>query len=172
MPFGPGTEQIRRALRNVVHLFTRLLCPPKSFWKQRMLVSGTVHKKDNLKYFSYLDVDMNAIPHISKWRMRNFKWQDRSAYVFKSSCWLNLFTQTLLKEWLTVSDSIKKSLFPFSYHSSMNNYYSCVCFWFGLNLSLLHVPFLRSYFSNWLTVQVPNTLEHRRHLISMYWMKE
>lgn len=32
MPLIPGTEHINLALRNVVHLFTRLLCPPISFW--------------------------------------------------------------------------------------------------------------------------------------------
>lgn len=32
LPSAPGTEQIRRVFRNVVHLFTRLLWPPMSFW--------------------------------------------------------------------------------------------------------------------------------------------
>lgn len=31
LPSAPGTEQIRRVLRNVVHLLTRLLWPPMSF---------------------------------------------------------------------------------------------------------------------------------------------
>lgn len=31
IPLLPGTEQISRAFRKVVHLFTRLLWPPKSF---------------------------------------------------------------------------------------------------------------------------------------------
>lgn len=33
MPLGPGTEHINRAFKNVVHLLTRLLCPPKSFYQ-------------------------------------------------------------------------------------------------------------------------------------------
>lgn len=33
MPSAPGTEQMRRAFRNVLHLFTRQQCPPSSFWK-------------------------------------------------------------------------------------------------------------------------------------------
>lgn len=32
LPSAPGTEQIRRVFRNVVHLFTRLRWPPMSFW--------------------------------------------------------------------------------------------------------------------------------------------
>lgn len=33
MPSAPGTEQIRRAFRNVLHLLTRQQCPPSSFCK-------------------------------------------------------------------------------------------------------------------------------------------
>lgn len=35
LPSAPGTEQIRRVLRNVVHLFTRLRWPPMSFWSRQ-----------------------------------------------------------------------------------------------------------------------------------------
>lgn len=35
LPSAPGTEQIRRVFRNVVHLFTRLRWPPISFWLQK-----------------------------------------------------------------------------------------------------------------------------------------
>lgn len=35
LPSAPGTEQIRRVLRNVVHLFTRLRWPPMSFWLKK-----------------------------------------------------------------------------------------------------------------------------------------
>lgn len=31
MPSAPGTEQMSRAFRNVLHLFTRQQCPPSSF---------------------------------------------------------------------------------------------------------------------------------------------
>lgn len=31
MPSAPGTEQMRRAFRNVLHLLTRQQCPPSSF---------------------------------------------------------------------------------------------------------------------------------------------
>lgn len=35
MPLTPGTEHMSRALRKVVHLFTRLLWPPMSFWSSK-----------------------------------------------------------------------------------------------------------------------------------------
>lgn len=35
VPSLPGTEHTRRAFRNVVHLFTRLRCPPISFYNQK-----------------------------------------------------------------------------------------------------------------------------------------
>lgn len=47
MPLGPGTEHISRALRNVVHLLTRLLWPPKSFWKR----TGTSQESKEVCYF-------------------------------------------------------------------------------------------------------------------------
>lgn len=34
-PSGPGTAQTSRAFRKVVHLFTRLRCPPTSFCRER-----------------------------------------------------------------------------------------------------------------------------------------
>ena len=34
-PSGPGTAQMSRAFRKVVHLFTRLRCPPTSFCRER-----------------------------------------------------------------------------------------------------------------------------------------
>lgn len=45
MPLTPGTEHISRALRKVVHLFTRLLWPPMSF-----CITNT-HTKKNLNTF-------------------------------------------------------------------------------------------------------------------------
>lgn len=35
VPSLPGTEHTRRAFKNVVHLFTRLRCPPISFYDEK-----------------------------------------------------------------------------------------------------------------------------------------
>lgn len=42
LPSLPGTEQTSRVFRNVVHLFTKLRCPPMSFYNTQ---THTIQKK-------------------------------------------------------------------------------------------------------------------------------